>query len=66
MVQSLVFVPGGPTEMCVNVTAFEDEIGEDDEFFTCILTGPVPPPVTVRVTIIDDGKTSRSFILDRW
>ena len=65
MSQSLVFIPGGPTEMCVNVTAFEDDIGEDDEFFTCILTGQ-QPTVTVRVTIIDDGKTSRSFILDCW
>ena len=42
--------------MCVDVVIFEDEIGEDDEFFTCILTGQ-QPTVTVRVTITDDGKT---------
>ena len=54
--EPLVFVPGGPTRICVAVVIFEDEIGEDDEFFTCILTGQ-QPTVTVRVTITDDGKT---------
>ena len=58
--EPLVFVPGGPTIMCVDVVILEDGVEEDDEFFTCIITGPVPPPVTVTITISD----GQSFILD--
>ena len=64
--ETLLFEPGGLDRMCVDFSINEDEIGEDDEFFTCILTGPQPPPVIVRITIIDNGTISRSFILDCW
>ena len=63
MSESLTFVPGGPTRICVDVVLLNDDIGTDNVFFTCILTGQ-QPTVTVRVTIIDNGKAFWSYILD--
>jgi hypothetical protein len=59
--QTLLFEPGGLDRMCVDFSINDDEIGEDDEFFTCILTGPQPPPVIVRITIIDNDPVEFAF-----
>ena len=54
--ETLVFVPGGPTRMCVTFSVFDDQMDEINEFFTLILNGPVPPPVIAIITIVDNGK----------
>ena len=54
--QTLLFTPGGSTEMCVSVTIVDDQVDEGNEFFTCIITVGGLQQDLVRITIIDDGK----------
>ena len=52
--QTLLFIPGGSTEMCVSVTISDDLVAEGNEFFTCIITVGGLQQDLVQITIIDD------------
>ena len=54
VVESLVFTPGGPNRLCVDLVINDDQIGEESETLTLTLsTGP-----SATVTITDNGRDS--------
>ena len=52
--ETLIFTPGGSTEMCVSVTILDDSVDENSEFFTCIITVGGLQQDLVQITIIDN------------
>ena len=58
---SVVFSPGGPSQMCVSIPIMNDDIFETEEIFTVILdnldgTTPTDPSTASIVIVDDDGK----------
>lgn len=58
---SVVFSPGGPSQMCVPISIMSDDIFETQEVFTAILdnldgTTPTDPSTSSIVIVDDDSK----------
>ncbi len=57
---NITFSPGGDSTICVNVTVFEDQTVEDQEFFFCVLSSSdsaadLVPPTQITVILLDSS-----------